>query len=214
MPSAPRLEVVLTRLEMRKPPKRRQLPSPPGKLALLRAEKPTVSFYRYLYNTIGERCFWWERRGTTDNRLKGEIQNRSTEIYVLYVNGVPAGFSELDMRDIGTTGDCELARFGLVPEFVHRGYGRYLLTWTVDAAWRQEPARIVGTVRSLDGPRAAGLLQWAGFVPYAQEKAVIKDPRHTGLIPSDTALPSDHAEPVGRTRIGAPASVTPLPHRG
>ena len=214
MAPAPRLEVVLTRLEMRAAPKRRNLPAPPGKLALLRAEKPTVSFYRYLYNTVGERCFWWERRPIADNRLKSELQNRAIEIYVLYVNGVPAGFSELDMRDVGTTGDCELTRLGLIPEFMHRGYGRYLLTWTVDAAWRHDPGRIVATVRSLDDPRAAALFQWAGFVLSGQQKTAIKDPRHTGLIPSDTALPTDHPEPVGLVRSRAPASVTPLPQRG
>ena len=48
------LETTVTYLEMTSPPRRPATPAPLGKLAVMRAELPTVSFYRYLYNTVGE----------------------------------------------------------------------------------------------------------------------------------------------------------------
>jgi hypothetical protein len=49
-----KLDDIVTYLEMHERPIRRPVPAPPGKLALMRAERCSVSFYRYLYNTIGE----------------------------------------------------------------------------------------------------------------------------------------------------------------
>ena len=64
------LDDVITYLEMREPPKTPRLPAPAGiKLALMRAEAPTVSFYRYLYETVGTPWLWYERRLMEDARL-------------------------------------------------------------------------------------------------------------------------------------------------
>src|SRR5438309_1953425 len=48
------LEDVITYLEMLVRPEGRRVPAPLDKLALMRAENSTASFYRYLYNTVGE----------------------------------------------------------------------------------------------------------------------------------------------------------------
>src|SRR5512145_3091732 len=120
-PEPATLDIVVTYLEMLKPPTRPTVPAPPvGKIALLRAERCTVSFYRYLYNTVGEPWLWWERRLLTDTELKRIIHDANVEIYVLYVDGVPAGYAELDRRK---EDDVELAYFGLVPEFIGRKLG-------------------------------------------------------------------------------------------
>ena len=64
------LDIVVTYLEMLKPPTRPTVPVPPvGKIALLRAERPTISYYRYLYNTVGEPWLWWERRRLSNDEL-------------------------------------------------------------------------------------------------------------------------------------------------
>ncbi len=60
---AGKLEVTVTNLAMTKAPHYRVVPRPPGKLALLLAEGVTVSYYRYLYNAVGERwIFAWNNR--------------------------------------------------------------------------------------------------------------------------------------------------------
>ena len=52
---------------MRAKPQRPPLPVPQARLALMRAESCTLSFYRYLYAAVGERWLWFVRRGWSDH---------------------------------------------------------------------------------------------------------------------------------------------------
>ena len=104
---------------------------------------------------------------------------------MLYVAGVPAGFGELDRRAVP---DITLAYLGLIPEFIGEGYGRYLITWVVDAAWRHGPDRLLVNTSELDHPKALRSYQLAGFEPYDQRVEIIDDPRETGLIPRHVRL--------------------------
>ncbi len=175
-----KLECVTTYLEMTEPPTSPTPPRPASKLALLHAESPTVAFYRFLYNNVGARWLWYERRTMDDGTLEAIIQNPEVEIYVLHVHGVPAGFGELDLRK---KPDIKLAYFGLMPEFIGRGFGRYLLRWTVDQAWMRHPKRLWTHTCNFDHPRVLGLYQRMGFVAYRQKTTVIDDPRPTVTLP-------------------------------
>src|ERR1700674_5827108 len=117
------LDDVITYLEMRARPTTPHLPAPVGKLALMRADGCTVSFYRYLYETVGTPWLWYERRLLDDAALAAEIGKPAIEIFVLYVGGVPAGYFELDTAPLHET---ELRYFGLVPEFIGRRLGPFL----------------------------------------------------------------------------------------
>ena len=182
------LDIVVTYLEMLKPPTRPTVPAPPGgKIALLRAERPTVSYYRYLYNTVGEPWLWWERRLLTDAELEQIIHDPKVEIYVLYVDGVPAGYAELDRRK---EDDVELAYFGLVPQFIGRKLGPFLLNWAVDTAWFHKPRRLWVNTNNLDHPKALQIYQKAGFVPYRQETKTIPNPR-LALVRPIGSVPRD-----------------------
>jgi GNAT superfamily N-acetyltransferase len=179
------LDIVVTYLEMLKPPTRPTVPAPTtGKIALLRAERPTISFYRYLYNTVGEPWLWWERRRLSNDELAKIIHDPLVEIYVLYVDGVPAGYAELDRRK---QDEVELAYFGLVPEFIGRKLGPFLLNWAVDTAWFGNPKRLWVNTNNLDHPKALQIYQKAGFVPYKQETQTIPNPRLVLLSPIEAA---------------------------
>jgi len=179
------LDIVITYLEMLKPPTRPTVPVPPvGKIALLRAERPTISYYRYLYNTVGEPWLWWERRRLSNDELARIIHDPLVEIYVLYVDGVPAGYAELDRRK---QEEVELAYFGLVPEFIGRKLGPFLLNWAVDTAWFGKPKRLWVNTNNLDHPKALQIYQKAGFVPYRQETQTIPNPRLVLLSPIEGA---------------------------
>jgi GNAT superfamily N-acetyltransferase len=125
------LDDTITYLEMLARPAPRQFPAPLEKLALMRAENCTVSFYRYLYNTVGEPWLWFERRLINDGALAAQILNPQIEIFVLYVRGVPAGYFELDTA---APRDTKLCYFGLVPDFIGRRLGPYLLQAAIDRA--------------------------------------------------------------------------------
>src|ERR1700726_4748594 len=94
-----KLADIVTYLEMTARPLRPALPVPVGKLALMRAESCTVSFYRYLYGTVGEPWLWFERLLWSKERLAALIEKPEVEIFVLYVGGVPAGYYELDRSE-------------------------------------------------------------------------------------------------------------------
>src|SRR3546814_10904360 len=102
-------------------------------VALVRDNPPTLSFYRWLYERIGADFTWTARRLMPDAELTAVIADPAVEIYVLLVSGVPAGYGEIDRR--AGTDAVELAYFGLLPEFIGQGYGRYLLDTVVDFAW-------------------------------------------------------------------------------
>ncbi len=171
------LRVVTTYLEMKQPPARSPAKPPIEGLSIRRAERPTVSFYRYLYNSVGAPWLWTERQAMADDELKAIIQHPDVEIYVLYVEDVLAGYVELDRR---IEGQIEVAYFGLMPEFIGRGLGPYLLDWTVTTAWHKEPNRVWVNTCNLDHPKAYSVYERIGFVSYKQETTLIDDPRLGG----------------------------------
>ena len=173
-----KIKSVITYLEMNS---RQTTPSPsPSQpkidISLMRAEKPTISFYRYLYNTVGENWLWWERREMPDNELSDIIRDEKVNIYVLYVRGVPAGFGELDRR---IEGEIEISYFGLMPEFIGQKLGGYFLHWIINQAWNYNPLRLFVHTCSEDHPAAIHNYQRYGFLPYYQVTEEIDDPRNS-----------------------------------
>ncbi len=173
--AADEIEVTITYLEMRDAPARPPVPLPRtrSKVALLRAERPTVGFYRYLYNAVGAPWRWYERNQLSDESLAAIINDDRVEIYVLYCDGAPAGYAELDFRQ---DEEVELAYFGLIRDYMGRGLGPYMLDWAVDTAWSRRPRRLWVHTCTLDHPAALAVYQKAGFVPYDQRTVTIPDP--------------------------------------
>jgi GNAT superfamily N-acetyltransferase len=181
----PKVRFTITYLEMTERPALQTVHPPPGtKHALLRAEHPTVAFYRHLYNAVGGDWRWWYRRSLSDAELADILADERVEVFVLYVDGAPAGYFELDRRGQARNGGTiDLAYFGLMPHCVGRGLGRYLLYAAVEQAWSYAPERLTVNTNTMDHPRALPLYQKMGFVPYRQEEQEIIDPKLTGLIP-------------------------------
>ena len=148
---------------------------PAFKITLMQAEKPTVSFYRYLYKTVGQNWHWWERTQMSDIELSAIIMDDKVDIYVLYVGGVPAGFGELDRR---TKDEIEIAYFGLMPEFIGQGLGGYFLRWIIDQAWSFNSTRLFVHTCTEDHPAAIHNYQRHGFLPYYQITEEIDDPKN------------------------------------
>ena len=219
-----KLDVVVSFLEMQTPPDRPAAIIPPGKVAIVRAETPTLSFYRYLYNTVGEPWMWWERRMMTDEDLAPILEAPETHIYVLYVAGVPAGFAELDLSKHAQSGEIDLHYMGLIPDFIGKGYGKYLLNWAVDTAWSLKPSRLTVNTCTLDHPSALGAYQKAGFVVYDQRTDIVDDPRDVGLIPPidhpidhgghlDGDAPSSESDPENADNADSDTLVVDFPER-
>lgn len=170
------MQSVITSLEMNHRPTTPCPPPPMGNLALLRCKKPTATFYRYLYSGVGAPWLWYERSIISDEQLLPLIDHEKIEIYVLYVNGTPAGYFELNLREFP---EIELGYFGLMPEFLGLKLGPYLLGQAIDSAWAHDPKRVWVHTCDLDHPRALPLYQRMGFEPCAREIKIFEDPRLT-----------------------------------
>lgn len=163
--AADQLSARITHLEMLAPPAHRvQMPMGPT-LAVLRATVMPVAFYRYLYEQVGKAHHWLMRRNMPDARLSELIHAETTEIKVLYVDGSPAGFFELDLSRLPV--EAEVTYFGLTPDFQGRGLAKFFLSEAVFSCWSRNPARVVIHTNTLDSPRALQLYQRMGFSPYA-----------------------------------------------
>ena len=180
-----KIESVVTYLQMFTPPAPGPRSPPQAGLTIVQAVRPTFSFYRYLYDSVGEPYLWGDRRKLSADALRAIVQHPDVAVHVLYVHGVPAGYAELDARE---NPEIELSYFGLIPEFVGKKLGEYLLSFAIHEAFRKSPTRLWVHTCSLDHPSALGLYQRAGFTPYKQEIEVADDPRALGLI-RDTASP-------------------------
>lgn len=177
---AAQIETIITYLEMSSAPLSVPPRQPKGPIAIMRADPPTLSFYRYLYNTVGAEFAWWERRTMSDDALSVAVLNDNVDVYVLYVSGTPAGYYEL--LTIPAENEIEIAYFGIMPEFVGCGYGAYLLRVAIDEAWQRGPNRLIVNTCTLDHPTALPNYQRAGFEPYDQETRMIDDPHALGLF--------------------------------
>lgn len=169
--STQRVDVTITYLEQRERPALSTAPRPNAKLALLRAENPPVHFYRYLYRLVGDPYNWVSRRRLDDDELAKVIHDPSVYVYVLYVDGVPGGFAEIDGRDPAAH---DIKFFGLAPEFIGRGLGRYFLTNIIDLAWSHGPQRLRLETCTLDHPAALPLYQRMGFEVVDRRQGVVE----------------------------------------
>jgi GNAT superfamily N-acetyltransferase len=139
---------------------------PMAGVSVIHAKKPTVAFYRFLYNTVGKDYHWHSRGNRPDGELAALVQSPLNEVHVLHVNGTPAGFAELDRR---SEGEIELIQFGLMPEFIGQGLGKFFLQWTIDKAWSYHPKRFWLHTCTLDHPAALPNYLKAGFTIYKEE---------------------------------------------
>src|SRR5689334_13343366 len=98
-------------LEMLARPEGRLIRPPRDGLAVIHAKRPTIAYYRFLYNTVGREYHWLSRGKLSDDELAAILNDPRNEVHVLFVDGVPAGFAELDRR---VEGEVELTQFGLV----------------------------------------------------------------------------------------------------
>src|SRR5436190_1302538 len=98
----------------------------------------------------------------------------------------PAGYFELDAAPASET---ELCYFGLIPEFIGRGFGPFLLQAAIDRAWERPIGRLWVHTRTFDHPKALGHYQRAGFVVYARRELRFEDPRLLGYLPRSLKHP-------------------------
>jgi len=148
-------------------PSGRSVPIPRDGLTVIHAQTPTIPYYRFLYDAVGSEYNWLSRRKLSDSELAAIIHDPLNDLHVLHVNGTPAGFAELDRRQ---PNEVELVQFGLMPDFIGQGLGKWFLQWTVDKAWSHKPKRFWLHTCTLDHAAALPTYKKAGFIQYKQDE--------------------------------------------
>jgi GNAT superfamily N-acetyltransferase len=146
-------------------------------------EAPTVRFYRFLYDTVGEPYCWWLRRVAPDQEIATLLANPAVSLHVLYEGGQPSGFFELDWR---TGQDVNLSYFGLMPHRVGGGIGRAFLQAAINTALERaaqigRPEAVRVNTCTADHPRALPTYCRAGFMPIRTVREIWDIPDRLGL---------------------------------
>jgi GNAT superfamily N-acetyltransferase len=175
---------VTTYLEMTSPPAPRPVPAPEG-MSLVPI-KPDCAAYRQRFRAVGEPWLWGSRLLLDDSALAAIISDAAVEIFDLRIGADNVGLLELDFRQEGA---CELAFFGVVPEAIGMGAGRFLMNQAIERAWGHAPAigRFWVHTCNNDHPDALAFYIRSGFVPYARSVECYPDPRVGGVLPLTSA---------------------------
>jgi hypothetical protein len=174
---ADRVAVTVTFLRMDKAPAS-PAASFPGGIEVRELPNCTVEQYRHFYNAVGAPYLWWLRRTMADRQLAALLRDPRVGIYVLYEDGEPVGFYELD----GTPWPLvNLSYFGMMPQMIGRGIGGAFLRHAVDTAWSRKPDALTVNTCTADHPRALPTYLRAGFRRVREVREEWSVPRRLGL---------------------------------
>ena len=136
-------------------------------LEVIEAEIKNFRLNRFLYQYVGEPWKWTDKLTHTDEKWKTYSESPMVSTYVAYYRGAIAGYYELQNT---SSDDVEITYFGLAEDFIGRGFGGYLLTCAIKAAWSLPDAKRVWLhTCSLDHPSALQNYKARGFKVYKEE---------------------------------------------
>lgn len=164
-----RMDEVVTCLEMRSPAQLVPGRSPLAPLAMEEVGPAAAPILRSTYVRIGTPLGWAGRMAWSDEQWKEELSRRGVRAWVVEVDGNVAGLVELEAEP---NGDVGIVVFGLVPEFVGRGFGGALLTLATEMAWKvtshrgRPTSRVWVQTSSQDHPNALPNYERRGFQPF------------------------------------------------
>lgn len=153
-------------------------PALPPEFRMAEATRCTVGFYRYLYDTVGHDYVWWLRRTVPDAELAQILADPRVSVHVLYRDGEPAGFYELDRRNRPLV---NLSYFGLLPHAVGSGIGRAFLRQAVEDGWAGGTRALTVNTCTADHPRALPNYLATGFAKLRTVREVWHVPHRLGL---------------------------------
>jgi GNAT superfamily N-acetyltransferase len=161
------IPVTVTFLEMTRQPA--SYPHAPmnRNIALMKTRNMPLHYYRYLMDRVGRKWHWVNVLRLSDEELSVKLDRPGRDIRVLYLDGAPAGF--FDINPLGPD-ETEIAYFGMMEHATGMGLGRWFLGAAIEAAWATGPKQVVVQTCTLDHPAALPLYQKLGFSPVGQKR--------------------------------------------
>ena len=131
----------------------------PTEVKVVKQEIPYPSLNRYFYIEVGKKLYWTDRRKWSIEEWSEWVFRDDVSTWILIVKGTPAGYFELNTQD----NEVEIAHFGLLTNFIGKGYGGGFLSYAIEKAWEQNKKRIWVHTCSLDHPKALKNYMDRGF---------------------------------------------------
>ena len=119
------------------------------RFSLKEANKDNFDLNKFFYKQIGKRHQWVDRLIWQDKDWLKYISNENLRTYIFKRENDLVGYFEL----IFNNNDCEIAYFGILEEFIGKGYGGFLLSEALKIGFKKANRIWVHTC-SLDHPNA------------------------------------------------------------
>jgi GNAT superfamily N-acetyltransferase len=117
------------------------------------------------YRLVGAPWHWTDRLPLTPAEWQERIDEEQGEVWTARAGDALVGYFQLARRDDAV----EIRYFGLVPEWIGRGVGGWLLTRAVERAWSLGPRRVVLNTCTLDHGSALPNYTKRGFAVVREE---------------------------------------------
>lgn len=125
------ISVVVTQLEMTDPGRVVAVDPPPGaELVVVADPRPDLS--ADYYRRVGGDWYWVDRLEWSPEQWQAWVDRPEHHLLQCVVDGQVWGYAELEQQP---GGHVEIAYFGLLPEGVGRGLGRWWLSAVLRHAW-------------------------------------------------------------------------------
>jgi GNAT superfamily N-acetyltransferase len=167
------IEETVTHLEMTSADQLRPGRLAPAPVEMVRLDEAAASLLRRTYTRIAVPLNWQSRRSWSAAQWEQLLARPQMHAWIARVGDETAGMVELEAQP---GGDVEIVVFGLVPEFIGRGFGAHLLTVGTRMAWKLEPLDGVRVRRvwlhtsSRDHPNAKPNYERRGFRPFRTDR--------------------------------------------
>lgn len=165
-PAEGAIAVTVTSLEMTSPDELIAA-APPDGAAWQRIDAGKPSASRDFYIRVGGPWHWVDRLDWRDAQWQAWTERPEHHLMVCRHQEVDAGYAELEQQ---ADGNVEIAYFGLLPEAIGRGLGRWWLAEVLAEAWRLPGTRRVWVhTCTLDGPAALATYTGRGLHTFARD---------------------------------------------
>jgi GNAT superfamily N-acetyltransferase len=164
----------ITHLEMVSPGELVPARDPGERIELQEVGPDTAPLIGSTYRRIGAPLGWSGRMAWTNDQWRAELSQPGMRAFLARVQTDIAGLAQLEF---GSSGDVGIIVFGLVPEFVGRGFGGAFLSLVTELAWKHgglPTRRVLVQTSSGDHPHALPNYERRGFRVSRRERRQIR----------------------------------------
>ncbi|MTI18982.1 GNAT family N-acetyltransferase [Rhodobacteraceae bacterium RKSG542] len=140
-----------------------------------------VDEYLEMFRAVGSPWLWFGQLVKDRDALHAQLNAPETGLFYANRDGKRIGTLQLTFLE---NGEVEVMYFGLVPDAVGGGAGRWLMEQAIEIAFAREGTKcLMLHTCTGDSPQALGFYQKCGYKPYKRSIEVADDPRHSGILP-------------------------------